>query len=76
MSDFIKINLKNGECELVVRKIDVVLRNAESDVLTSDRIDERRFFFMHRALLTLEYCVWSEITREEYDRLCKELGVE
>jgi len=62
MSDFIKVNFDSGE-EFVGGKKDILLRKglpANNEFFVTLKADMR----------------WCEISYEEYDRLCKELGVE
>lgn len=83
MSDFIKVNFKNGHMAIMCKNSlhlhqaanKLFYANGNNSYLSmlatlisspeSERLDV--FFAMNNA---------AEITREEYDRLCKELGVE
>lgn len=83
MSDFIKVNFKNGHVCVLPKKLlhlhaaldskfyanDVDSKLAMVVSLIAAPIDDKLFVFkaMYNA---------AEITREEYDRLCKELGID
>lgn len=91
MSDFIKVNLKSGY-DIVANKSSISLvdgiggrifvqyMNGELNAIQqllltpigSDDINE----IQYKRELLQDHILSQEITREEYDRLCKELGVE
>ena len=91
MSDFIKVNLKSGY-DIVANKSSISLvdgiggrifvqyMNGELNAIQqllltpigSDDINE----IQYKRELLQDSILSQEITREEYDRLCKELGVE
>lgn len=63
MSDFIKVNLKNGDF-IVVHKINLALFTMDNDYLASTNFAQGKDMSGYFIL------------KEEYDRLCEELGVE
>lgn len=68
MTDFVKV--KHADCSetSVINKEDLILVElieGEASI----------FKYANRYDLSSEFTMWYEITREEYDRLCKELGV-
>ena len=62
MSDFIKVNIKNGDF-IILHKTNVCIFTLKGDFLVS-------LNFMHGQDLA-----GYIITEEDYDRICKELGV-
>lgn len=85
MSDFIKVTFKNNGRYAVVKKSNIEL--VKEGGINEDVGNFYCFTFVSRleemifcsAILGSSYydvCKRAEITREEYDRLCKELGVE
>lgn len=66
MSDFIKVNFAMG-IEMVLHRDDLVISKHEKIYAASKRDNS------FNQGIGMEY---YEITQEEYERLCKELGVE
>jgi len=63
MSDFVKVNIKNGDF-IILHKTNICIFTLKGDFFVS-------LNFAHGQDLA-----GYMITEEEYDRLCKELGVE
>lgn len=66
MSDFIKVNFKNG-VELVLHRADLVISKHEK-IYAASKLDNS-----FNQGVGMEY---YEITQEEYGRLCKKLGLD
>lgn len=62
MSEFIKFNFEGGS-EFVCSRKEIVLRKGLAQ--------DNKFFVALKIDMS-----WCEITREEYERICKELGIE
>lgn len=83
MSDFVRVNLKNGCCWVVSKCFLKIFSNNQGRYFARDliwTIDKIGYMLsrenIERKGLITEFADLEEITREEYDRLCKELGVE
>jgi len=81
MSDFIKVNYIKGHAAIIPRK-DIHLEIGEKCWAYSTGLAASMVPFILQAPDSEKGQCWEsfsllwEITREEYDRLCKELGVE
>ena len=76
MSDFIKINFLGGDTitsQAIIRRIDIV----EMTKARHRAPHHEYSYFIERIVRPArQETIAFEITGEEYDRLCKELGVE
>lgn len=71
MTDFVKVHINDrlqSEC-VIFNKEDIVLTEFCGH-------DENIYKIINRHEMSAETQLWLNITKEEYDRLCKELGVE
>lgn len=69
MSDFIKVKHEDDTESVTLNKEDIVL----TEMI---RKDVSIFKYVNRRELSAETPLWYDITREEYDRLCRELYVD
>jgi len=71
MTDFVKVRVYDR------LQNEYVIFNKEDIVLTEfcDHQDENIYKIINRHEMSAETQLWLNITKEEYDRLCKELGV-